>query len=822
MVFSARRARPVSVLAAHKLRAGWRAWAALAVLIAITGGAVLAAVAGAIRTDTAYPRFLAASQAADVLVAPAGTGLGGYLDALSRLPQAAATAPIVGLQVLPMLPDGTPDGAATTVVAPDGRYGHLLEIPRLLAGRLPDQGNPAEIGLSVPAARRLHATVGALIPMGAYSSDNPPKVRKLTERVVGIFLDRGSVIPVNQLDNASRILATTALWHKLGADYEAFDGAYARLKPGASLAAYSAAAQRLTRKYPLTGGQVFVSDENAQAATVERAIRPQAIALALFAAALALTALLVVGHVAARVVDAAAGDNAALAALGMTRRQLFAASLVQAAAVSAAGALGAVVLAIAASPLTPIGPARVAEPSPGMGVNGQVLAIGGAVIIALMLGRVTVSAWRRASTRPAGLAGGGAPPSASGRSRLADRLADAGAPLTAVTGLRFAFGGKPGHVGGQVASGVRSVLVGLAVAVAAVAAAVTFGANLARLADTPRLYGQDWQASLDVQFGTFTPAQFDRLTARLTGIAGVTFGVHGTVTIGDTVIAAIGLAPGRGPLTSSTILAGRPPHRPDEIVLGTSVLRDHGLKIGQRVKVTAGHGVQPMRITGSAVFPYFGQGSFSATDAGFGAETAAEPLAAQAAAAGGAPGYNFALISFTPGPAEAANLAAFQRALAPYCESQAQSTCVITDQRPNTVNNYAAIDATPAVLAGVLAVLATGVLAQFILASARRRRRDFAVLKVLGMARGQLRAVAFWQVAVVTAVALSAGLPLGVAAGRWAWRLFTGQVGLPADAITPLPVLWMIPVTLALAALIALPPARSVARVPAAVALRSE
>jgi hypothetical protein len=230
-----------------------------------------------------------------------------------------------------------------------------------------------------------------------------------------------------------------------------------------------------------------------------------------------------------------------------------------------------------------------------------------------------------------------------------------------------------------------------------------------------------------------------------------------------------------------------------------------------------------MRITGSAVFPYFGQGSFTPTDAGQGAETTAAVLAPLSNAANGAPGYNFALVSFAPGPARQAQLAAFQRAWSSFCaNSVGQTTCIITDQRPNTVNNYAAIDTTPVILAGVLAVLGLAVLAQFILASAHRRRRDFALLKVLGMFRRDLSAVAFWQVATVTAVALVVGVPLGIAGGRWAWQLFAHQAGLPTDAITSLPVLWIIPATLAVAALVALPPARSVARIPAAATLRSE
>ena len=60
----------VAVLVAHKLRAGWRGWTGLALIIALAGGAVLTAAAGASRTNSAYPRFLSQSPASDVLVSP--------------------------------------------------------------------------------------------------------------------------------------------------------------------------------------------------------------------------------------------------------------------------------------------------------------------------------------------------------------------------------------------------------------------------------------------------------------------------------------------------------------------------------------------------------------------------------------------------------------------------------------------------------------------------------------------------------------------------------------------------------------------------------
>jgi putative ABC transport system permease protein len=838
-MMSVRAALPVLALAAHKLRGGWRGWTVLAVLVAVAGGAVLTALAGAIRTDTAYPRFLAASRAADVLVSPAGPGTGGYNAAVARLPGVAAAAAAVGINAVPVSASGTFNNGATVVAPLDGHLGCTLEIPKMLAGRLPAAGAPGEIAITQIGAQRLHLRVGSTLRMAALDDSAPPRARPLTERVVGVFVTDGSVVPVNDLDQVPQIVASPALYQELGPAYGAFNGVYVKLRPGASLPAFSASARALAQRYPETGKQVFVADQAVQEATVERAIRPQAVALALFALALALTALLIVGQAAARLLIGAAGDNPALAALGMTRRQLFAAGLLEVAAATAAGAAASVVIAVVASPLTPIGPARLAEPSPGLSVDGPVLAAGFAGIVALLVARVAVTAWRQASARVAGagaragLPGGPVP---RRRPRFAGRLAAAGAPPQVVTGLRFALDPGPGGSGVP----LRSALLGLGVAVGVVAVAITFGANLLRLVDTPRLYGQTWDIAFDGQFGTVTPGQFSRVTGHVPGLADVTFGIHGTVSIerpgsaGSTngnaaaggpgaIIPAIGLAAGTGPPTYPTMLDGRPPRTSGEIVLGPSVLRRYGLRIGQRVTVDTPSGRYPMLITGSAVFPYFGQGSFTPTDAGEGAETTAAVFAPLARASGnGQAGYNFALLSFAPGPAKQAGIAELERHWHAFCAQLQQSTCLVTDQRPNTVNNYAAIDATPAVLAAVLAVLGLGVLAQFTVASARRSRRDFAVLKVLGMTRGDLRAVSLCQATAVTVAALTAGLPLGIAGGHWAWELFAGQAGLLPGAVTPLPVLWMIPATLAVALLVASPAARSAGRQPAVAALRVE
>jgi FtsX-like permease family len=812
--------RPVLRLAGHELRTRWLGWVVLALLVGLAGGVVFTAAAGARRTDSAYPRFLAASKASDVLIGPAGAGFGGrYDEALGGLPGVAAIAPVVGLQMGPVGPGGKGDFAGAVEAPLDGRFGHTLEIPRMLAGRQPNPDRPDEVMLDQIGAQDLHVWVGSRLEMAAVTNSGPTHVRRLSERVVGVMIDRGSAVSVNDLDKTATIVASEALWRELGLRYLAFDGAYVKLRPGYTVSRFTSEAQALAagRYRTATGGQILVADETVQAATVERSIRPQAVTLGLFALVLAVTALLVVGQVASRQLLAASRDNGALAALGMTCGQLLAAGLIEVTVAVAVGAVLACGVAVAASPLMPIGPARTAEPDPGLSVDVPVLAVGFAATVILLLARVAWPAWRLASVRHAAERDAAGAPGR--RSEAAERLARAGAPVAAVTGVRLAF--DPGQ--GRTAVPVRSALAGLVLSVAAVAAAATFGANLLHLVHTPRLYGQNWDAEIDLGFGVITPQQFGRLTAHVPGLSGWTYGEHGTVTIGDTVIPAIGLAPGRGPMASPTLLSGRLPHSGREIVLGTSVLRQVGRNIGQPVPVAPpGRSAAPARIVGRAIFPYFGQGSFTATDLGQGAVVTAATLAPQSSAANGN-GYNFVLLKFAPGLRHAADIAAFGRAMATFCATVEQPTCVVTDQRPNGVSDYARIDATPEVLAGVLAVLGLAVLGQFAMSSARRRRREFAILKTLGLLRRQLAAITAWQVTALTALALLVGLPVGVAVGHWAWALFANEVGLSTDAITPVTlVLLTVPAAILAAIAVTLPAGRHSARLNPAAALRSE
>ena len=126
-------------------------------------------------------------------------------------------------------------------------------------------------------------------------------------------------------------------------------------------------------------------------------------------------------------------------------------------------------------------------------------------------------------------------------------------------------------------------------------------------------------------------------------------------------------------------------------------------------------------------------------------------------------------------------------------------------------------------LGTVLAVLAVGTLAHVLLTSVRRRRRDLAVLKTLGLTRPEVLRLVAWQATALAAAALLIGVPLGVIAGRQAWAFFANAAGVDARPDVPLSlVLLAVPVTLLLANVIAALPGWTAARLRPATVLHAE
>src|SRR5215475_7139950 len=139
--------RAVIFLAARELRARWRGWAVLVLLVAVAGGAVLAAAAGARRTASAYPRFLTASRASDLFVAPDLYGFGGYFGALARLPGAGAVVPVAAFDLELPGHGGAAALNSLNLAFLERRFGRVLEVPKVLAGRLPAADRAGEIAI---------------------------------------------------------------------------------------------------------------------------------------------------------------------------------------------------------------------------------------------------------------------------------------------------------------------------------------------------------------------------------------------------------------------------------------------------------------------------------------------------------------------------------------------------------------------------------------------------------------------------------------------------------------------------------------------------
>jgi predicted lysophospholipase L1 biosynthesis ABC-type transport system permease subunit len=123
----------------------------------------------------------------------------------------------------------------------------------------------------------------------------------------------------------------------------------------------------------------------------------------------------------------------------------------------------------------------------------------------------------------------------------------------------------------------------------------------------------------------------------------------------------------------------------------------------------------------------------------------------------------------------------------------------------------------------LVALLAVGTVAHALVSAVHRRRRDVAIFKTLGFVRGQVSAMVAWQATTFAVAAVLAGLPLGLAAGRWAWRLTAEQLGVASPPVwPPLPMLAVAAGAVVAANLIAAPPGWVAGRLRPALVLHSE
>jgi ABC-type lipoprotein release transport system permease subunit len=515
------------------------------------------------------------------------------------------------------------------------------------------------------------------------------------------------------------------------------------------------------------------------------------------AGVLAVVALLIAALTLQREVVVGSADDGVLAALGVTLGQRRAVGAARAVVIAGAAALVAVVTAVVLSPLAPVGVARKAELHTGLQANVALLAIGtGATVALLTLAGVAPVWWgTRRARRRAGDETGSRP------SRIGTALTRSGAPTAITAGVRLAL--EPGR--GATAVPVRSTILGTALGVAVIAAILSFTSSIGHLFEEPSLYGWNWDIQVGSSFSPELAEDAERIAAD-PSVEAVALAGQTRLTIDGEQVDTLGLERVQGAV-EPTVVEGRMASAPDEVLLGGRTMRDLDLTVGDEAPVTFGDRTVRMRVVGTGVLGEFAGGA----GLGEGAAMTIEGLRRFV------PDTirNFVLIRARPG--------ADRDALAEGLRPDYVDEGVFVPEKPSDLADLERVSSLPFVVAGLLGVLALATLASTVATSVRRRRRELAVLKVLGFVRSQVRATVAWQSSTLAVVAGLIGVPLGIAAGRTAWEVFAERLGVPPRPVIPVvAVALLVPLLLVLANVVAAVPGRVAARMRPAAALRTE
>jgi hypothetical protein len=802
------------------LRRRWGGYLALALLLGLVGGLALGSVAAARRTQAAFPAYLASTDPSDLTVLTGLNGVAGsrgydpaVIAQIAALPQVRHVATNLGLNVAVLSPGSGPGAAQTsgTQGLPGSLDGEFFTTDKvtIVAGRMAD---PASAGEAVIDAKDVPTGVhvGTVAPLGFFTNAQvsappgrqPPRpYLTVNVKIVGeaAYSSEEAQDDVDvQRDGGA--LFTPALTRLLARCCAAFAETAVQLRPPATVASAETAIQGVLPKgFPI---EFYVAAQTE--ARAERAIEPTSIALAVFGGIAALAALIIAGQVIGRQLRRDPADLAAMRALGAGPAVTTADGLPGVLAAIVAGALLAAAVAVALSPLAPLGAIRAVYPYPGVAFDWTVLGGGAAVIIVALTATALVIAGRRAPRRA--VAGGG--PSRSLGSRAARSARALGLPVPAAEGIRLAL-----DSGTELdRAPVRPAILAAVLASVVMLATITFGASLATLVAHPALYGWNWTYALSSGQVVIDRARAAAVLDHDPDVAAWSGIWFGTARIDGQTVPVIGAAPGAA--VAPPVLSGRTLDGSGQLVLGPQTLAALGKRVGGTVTVTDG-APHPytLRIGGTATLPAIGIASTMHTEMGSGAIVPYQDIPGADAAR-----PNAILVSLRPGADLIRQQAILQR-IVPATDGGLVSGV----QRPAEITDYRSMGIAPLILAAALAAGAVASLWLTLAASVRSRRGELALLKALGFTRRQLAATVAWQSTTAVAAGAIVGVPLGIALGRYLWDLFAGQIGVVPEPSVPGPTVALVVLgALAAANLVAALPGRAAARTPAAALLRAE
>jgi len=810
--------RAVGMVLRAQVRQHGKSWLALAVLAALVGGLVMAATVTARATAAAFPEFLARYGYDDVVYTARP------LPQLVKMPQVTQVTPVRAPFVAAV------GCASCDAINASGGFDAFELTPRdlartvkLVAGRMPDQSDPGEALASATFADDSGVRVGSVIQILeptpaqlAANQSSPPSAAQLAKVPRHSVRVTGLVITENEFPagNGARydLFPTRAYATAHDAHAQVLTFYDVKLRRGAAdQAAFDSQLRPL--------GSLGTDDLDNDAAAVQRAIKPQAVGWWVLAGLIALAGLAVLGQAAARQFSTDVDDHDALSALGLRGRQFVLLGLARAFIIGAVGAAGAVALAAALSPLTPVGEARLATADPGaVSVDPLVALIGvPAVVAAVLLLSVWPAIRHARPARPDPL-----PPTGGLARSVVRAVAAVGAPPSVLIGVRYAL--ERGR--GRPSVPVGSALLGTVLAVTALSATAVFGASLTWLIKTPALYG----VPFDMNFSNEGTGSGAVLTGPLLhslqrdpAIDRITLAAVAEINVNGRHVRAVAVSAFRGPALISAV-DGRLPRGDQDIMLGAATLRGLGAGAGDQVRVTANDPVTGAArttrflVTGRASFaPIFGTGGL-----GTGAALTMNALLHAQCPDGGSACLRKAqqgliysvLVHAVPGPSGAAALARYSSRYRSFLGGQSQ---------PIDLINFGESVSFPLLFGVALSLFGAATLVHLLLVSVNRRRAETGLLKVLGFVRRQVAAVISWQATAIILVGVTAGVPLGVAAGKVAWRLFATNFGVvPVEVVRAVPLVLLAAAALAAANLLAVLPALHAARSRPADLLRAE
>jgi hypothetical protein len=806
-------------------RRRWPGYLSVVLLIGLMGGLAMGSVAAARRTQSSFPTFLASTDPSTMSVITGPVPL----PVIARLPHVKQVKSAEVIVAAPLGANGAPQlntsGQAYVLGSENGMFFNQ-DRASVLQGRMADPQSADQAVVTQEAAQLLGLRVGETVHVGFYTAAQTSSPRFGTAAVrpeVQTNLEIVGTVVLNTAvvqDDASRsvsalVLLTPALTSRVArCCSEGLDQFGVQVDRAANVGTVETEIERLLP----AGSGFYVTVNSVNEREAEQAIEPESVALGVFGGIAALAALLIAGQLIARQLRFGGPERATLRALGADPAMTMSDGLLGMLAAVVVGSLLAVCVAFVLSPIGPIGPVRPVYPSAGLAFDWTVLGLGALVLAVVLSCAAAVLAYQQAPQRTA---------QSDEKPRWGSGLDSAGAalglPISGIIGAKFAL--EPGRR--RDAAPVRSAILGAALAVIIVTGTVTFGASLNKLISHPALYGWNWGYELESPEGGGYISQkqaaqlldHDRDVAAWTGVYFDSLRVDGMTIpiIGGTPGAAVGPPT----LTGHTLEAN------NQIVLGAGTLAELHKRVGDTVKASYGtiSKQTALRIVGTATMPAVGPGLGLHLAMGTGALVSAVliPAAVRRPTTGPA-GPNAIFVRLRGGISRAAAVRSLQRVDAGLdSDPNAYPISVLSAQRPADIVNYRSMGRTPALLGAALAVGAVVALGLTLIASVRRRRRDLALLKTLGLTSRQLASVVAWQSSIAVLIGTVIGLPFGAAFGRVLWDTFAHEIdAVPAPATPGISIVLIGLGALVLANVVAAVPGRIASRTPTALVLRAE